>query len=149
MGADLYLMSAYEPARKKWEPRFEAAVAARDRHEPGTDEHECWQKRVSRYYEKMMSAGYFRDPYNDWDVLWKFGLSWWEDVIPMLDAEACLVPVEATRLITMLDEHDEDFRSALAELSHDDARYFRRQARELRAFLRAAVALNEPVRCSL
>jgi hypothetical protein len=72
MGADLYLMSLHEPARKKWEPRFEAAAKERNRHEPGTPEHERWHKRVLKYYDRTYSAGYFRDPYNDWDVLYQF-----------------------------------------------------------------------------
>ena len=76
MGADLYLMSLHEPTRRLWEPRFDAAAAERDRHEPGTPEHERWQKRVVKCYGKMYGAGYFRDPYNDLDVLWQLGLSY-------------------------------------------------------------------------
>jgi hypothetical protein len=33
---------------------------------------------------------YFRDSYNGTSLLWRMDLSWWEDVIPMLDDEGCL-----------------------------------------------------------
>ena len=149
MGADLYLMSLHDPQQKKWSPRFEAAVAERDRQKPGTPAHERAQKRVMQCYDRMLAKGYFRDPYNDLDVLWKFDLSWWGDVIPMLDDAGCLPVAEAKRLLQMLAEHDGDFRDNLAGLSAREARYFRRQAQELKAFLTTATLRAEAIRCSL
>ena len=104
MGADLFLMSLHEPPHKKWEPRFEAAIAERNRHAEGTREYKRAQKRAMRCYERMFGQGYFRDPYNHLDVLWKFGLSWWGDVIPMLDSTACLPVAETKRFLQMLHE---------------------------------------------
>jgi hypothetical protein len=86
MGADLYLMSLHEPTRKKWDPRFDAAIAERDRHAEGTRKRARAQKRVMECHGRMYGTGYLRDPYNNLDVLWKFGLSWWGDVIPLLDS---------------------------------------------------------------
>ena len=149
MGADLYLMSLHEPERRKWEPRFDAAVAKRNRHAEGTPEHKRWDKRVWKCYGKLFGKGYFRDPYNALDVLWQFGLSWWGDVIPMLDSGGCLSVAETKRLVQMLAEHEGDFRENLAGLSAREARYFRRQAHELRAFLATAIERAEAIRCSL
>ena len=36
------------------------------------------------------SPDYFRDPYNGLCVMWTLNISWWDDVIPMLDTEGCL-----------------------------------------------------------
>jgi hypothetical protein len=149
MGADLYLESVYGPARRKWEPKFNAAAAERDRHAEGTPERARWQKRVSRYYDKMYGEGYFRDPYNDWEVLAKFGLSWWTGVIPQLDPQRFLAVADAARLLTQIEEQEAQFAENLAELSPQDARYFRQRAKELKAFLRTAIDRNEPIRCSL
>ena len=33
-------------------------------------------------YDKMCEQGYFRDSDNDPNLLWKFNLPWWEDIIP-------------------------------------------------------------------
>jgi hypothetical protein len=44
----------------------------------------------------MYERGYFRDPYNDHDLLWKFNLSWWDDVVPMLNARSELTIAQAS-----------------------------------------------------
>jgi hypothetical protein len=49
----------------------------------------------------------------------------------------------------MLAEHEGDFRDNLAGLSAREAQYFRRQARELKAFLATAIGRAEAIRCSL
>jgi len=38
----------------------------------------------------MNERGCFRDSYNDSDLLWKFGLSWWQDITPLHDNRHCL-----------------------------------------------------------
>lgn len=80
------------PQFRQWEPLFNEAVAKRDSHKRGTPEYERVQERVLECYQAMYSAGYFRDPYNSWEVLAKFGLSWWDDVIPLLTDEGLLLP---------------------------------------------------------
>src|SRR6266498_1706026 len=106
MGADLYITSLYESQRQQWEPEFEEAAKRRDSLERGTEEYRKAQAKVEECYEKMCERGYFRDPYNDWDLLWKFGLSWWDDVIPMLNEDCRLTAGAATRLLAMLTERE-------------------------------------------
>jgi hypothetical protein len=149
MGADLYIDSVYESNRAVWAPQFEEAVTLRDSLTPGTPEHEEAQQRVSYCYEQMCSRGYFRDPYNDWDVLWQFGLSWWTDVIPMLDKENRLSVASARRLLAMLDQREESFEQRLAGLPGKNQQSYRDRYVELRQFLNQAVALGESVNCSL
>src|SRR6266568_7238017 len=106
MGADLYITSLYEPHRQQWEPQFEEAAKRRDSLERGSEEYRKAQAKVEECYEKMYEHGYFRDPYNDWDLLWKFGLSWWNDVIPMQDDEGRLSVSQAKQLLAMLKERE-------------------------------------------
>lgn len=107
------------------------------------------QVRVEHAYGQMYSRGYFRDSYNDWNLLWKFGLSWWTDVIPMLNSEGCLAPEQAACLLATLKEREPAFKAALGKLQPRDQAYFRERYAELQQFLNEAIALKKPVVCSL
>ena len=110
MGADLYIKPLTEAARKKWSPVFDDAVklrnqlavdlrawesilaareqvgnkvtiqSAKDCLETTKKELDAAQKAVSGAYDKMYGYGYFRDSYNGTSVLWRLGLSWWQDI---------------------------------------------------------------------
>ena len=149
MGADLYIDSLYEPNQAVWAHEFEDAAKLCDSLTPGTPEHEDARERLRYCHEQMNSRGYFRDPYNDWDVLWQFGLSWWDDVIPMLDEDARLSVANARRLLAMLDQREESFEERLAGLPDKKQQSYRDRYIELRQFLDQAVALGESVNCSL
>ena len=149
MGADLYIDSLYEPNQAVWAHEFEDAAKLCDSLTPGTPEHEDARERLRYCHEQMNSRGYFRDPYNDWDVLWQFGLSWWDDVIPMLDEDARLSVANARRLLAMLDQREESFEERLAGLPDKKQQSYRDRYIELRQFLNQAVALGESVNCSL
>jgi len=149
MGADLYIGSVYAASRGKWETRFAEAVKARDASKPGSAEFKRYHRRAFYCYDKMCGEGYFRDPYNDGDVLWKFGLSWWGDVIPRLGEDGALSVAEIQRLLEKLWECRETFWKNLELLDKDDRRYFERRAQALEKFLKLAIKLNEPIDCSL
>jgi hypothetical protein len=149
MGADLYIDSLYEPNQAVWAHEFEDAAKLCDSLTPGTPEHEDARERLRYCHEQMNSRGYFRDPYNDWDVLWQFGLSWWDDVIPMLDQDARLSVANARRLLAMLDQREESFEERLAGLPDKKQQSYRDRYIELRQFLNQAIALDESVSCSL
>jgi hypothetical protein len=148
MGADLYIDALYEPTRENWEPEFERAARARDE-APDESSRKAAQVRVDHAYGQMHSRGYFRDSYNDGNLLWKFGLSWWTDVIPMLDAKSCLAPEQAACLLGILKEREPDFNAALDKLQPRDQAYFRARYGALQQFLKEAIVLNKPVVCSL
>lgn len=149
VGADLYIRSLYDRQHKDLEPAFNKAVQERDKLKRDTPEYEKADALVWDYYERMNVSGYFRDPYNGWDVLWQFGLSWWEDVLPLLDDHH--LSVEKTKtLLAMLDTHQSEFDDRMAETEdEDDRKHFINQADALRAFLAEAVELGEPIDCSL
>jgi hypothetical protein len=53
--------------------------------------------------------------YNDWALLWKFRLSWWGDVIPMLDDKNRLSVEQAQGLLEMLKQRENVFELKLAQ----------------------------------
>jgi chaperonin cofactor prefoldin len=149
MGADLYITSLYERQRQQWEPQFEEAAKRRDSLERGSEEYRKAQAKVEECHEKMNECGYFRDPYNDWDLLWKFGLSWWEDVIPMLDKENRLSASQAEELLVMLRKRENVFELRLATLPAQEREHFHRRYAALQKFLNQAIELDAPIDASL
>jgi hypothetical protein len=84
MGADLYISQLFDSQFQKWHKRFDKAIAGRGGLPENSPERAQAQKRAEHCFDKIYEQEYFRDSYNDSSVLWKFGLSLWEDVIPML-----------------------------------------------------------------
>ena len=149
MGADLYINSLYEPQRERWALEFEAAVKHRDSLPANSPNYDDAQKRVHHCFEQMRKEGYFRDPYNKWDLLQQLDLSWGSDVIPMLDKDDRLNVTGAKKLLVMLAQQEDVFDKRLSALSESDRQYFRDRYVELRDFLNQAVALGEAIDCSL
>jgi hypothetical protein len=104
---------------------------------------------VEKCYEKMYERGYFRDPYNDNDLLWKFGLSWWTDVIPMLDGEGQLSVEKAAGLLALLKQRDNIFQLKLAQLPASERKSFLDRYAKLQKFLNDAIELGSPIHASL
>jgi hypothetical protein len=99
MGADLYLSSVFDANKAKHEPAFKAAVAKRDALPRGSDAANLAQKEVNAAYNAMMGRGYFRDCYNSGGLFAQMSLSWWKDVVPMLDDEGNLPIPKARELL--------------------------------------------------
>jgi hypothetical protein len=149
MGADLYISQLFDPQYKKWQKRFHKAVTYRDRLPENSPEWEEAHKRAELCFERMYERGYFRDPYNDSALLWRFGLSWWEDVPPMLTDKAQLTPEKACALLAMLQEREPLFECNLASEQKPARQYYRRKYMVLKSFLNQAIRLGVPIECSL
>ena|SRR5690606_7998914 len=104
MGADLYIPKVRDPIKAEWQPKFDAAVQRRNAAAEGSPEFEAAQNDVSEAYDKLYGAGYFRDPYNGSSVLWRLGLSWWQDLEPDIEDEDSEVNVSAERCREFLDK---------------------------------------------
>ena len=100
------------------------------------------------YIELECEPNYFRDSYGD-AMLWRFGLTWWVDVIPMLDRDDRLSVEHAQKLLDLLKEREALFEANLAGDSEEYQKHFRKRYAQLQEFLRTAIRLNEPVLCSL
>jgi hypothetical protein len=132
---------------------------------------------INEGYRRLeMSGGYFRNAYNESDVMWSLGLSW-EMVRAMLDADHRLPIAKAKELLALLEAHTPDKQAYVHMLDHhshptarmladlvEQATDVRREVsfeydalfdhvvrkyRTLLALLRKSIALNEPLRCSL
>ncbi len=149
MGADLYIARLFDENHAKWKKRFDDAVLRRDALKQGTPEYERAQARLGRYFDKLHEQGYFRDPYNYWELLCQFDLSWWQDVIPMLNKHRCLSVGKSRQLLTRLKEQEPTFEQNIAGLSATDQDYFKAQYQRLQQFLNQAIELGQPIECSL
>jgi len=149
MGADLYIDLVFKPSFDKWEGKFNEAAAQRDACEKGTEEYKHWQGKTWEYYDLMYADGYFRDSYNPSNLLWKFGLSWWEDILPMVDEEQNLSVDKAGEFLEMLASRQETFKKSLAELPDEEQYEYQQRYSELQKFLNRAIELESPVNCSL
>lgn len=149
MGADLYISQLFDPHCKKWQARFDEAVVQRNRLQESTPEYEAAQKRVEECYDRMYEKGYFRDSYNDSDLLWRFELSWWADIIPMLNARSQLTIERVRLLLAMLKQREAVFEQSLVEASREEQQYFRQKYLLLKGFLNQAIQLGAPIDCSL
>lgn len=102
MGADLYIQKLFKPNQEKYRPLFDAAVYTRDVTSSTEAQKKKAQDKVDEYYSKMYSKGYFRDSYNSSSFFWRLGLSWWNDVIPMLNKKGELTVTKAKKLRYMV-----------------------------------------------
>ena len=162
MGADLYIEKIHRPLMQQYEPLFEAAVRRRDSLPRDSKDAQAAQRAVTKYYDLMYSEGYFRDSYNATSVLWRLGLSWWQDVTPLCTINRKLRQDRLRKFRDMvasaklelpskeeIEQHngkvDEQGENSLAEWH----KYFVEQRAALLAFLDKAIELNSPVHCSL
>jgi hypothetical protein len=149
MGADLYINSVFQRQRQEWEPEFHKANELRNSLSRGSAEYQRAQARAEECFHKMYERGYFRDPYNDYDLLLKFNLSWWGDVIPMLNARSELTIAQACHLLDMLKERQDIFQRNMAPMRAKERKYFLDRYADLQKFINDAVELNSPIDASL
>lgn len=162
MGADLYIEKIHHPLMQQYAPLFEAAVRRRDSLPSNSKAAHAAQREVTKYYDLMYSEGYFRDSYNATSVLWRLGLSWWQDVTPLCTRNRKLRHDKLCQFRGMvasaklelpskeeIEKHsgkvDEQGKNSLAEWHQ----YYVEQRDALLAFLDKAIELNSPVHCSL
>lgn len=158
MGADLTIRKYYEQSVEKYEGKFNEACQRRNLAK-SQKQKEKIQASVERYYRLMHgSRGYFRDSYNGTSVLNALGLSWWQDVIPMLDKKGDLSPEKAKELIDMVKEakmpkidlgwlRDNGLDSTDSPMLW--RKYFVDKRRDLLKFLSIAVREDLKIHCSL
>ena len=165
MGADIYLRSVSDAVRAEWQPKFSAAVAARDAKYRENDlrcpEDDPLQVEVTRCYDKLFSEGYFRDSYNSTSLFHLLGLSWWRE--DGIDSQGHMHPPAMLALIAKLESKTITDEMMSEWARHADAKiepegdnsiaswkkmFVDKQTR-LIALLKRAVELNEPLYCSV
>lgn len=157
MGADLYIRSKFRPNNKKYETLFNKWVDVRNSFPQGSEQGAEAQKKVSEYYDKMYSQGYFRDSYNDSSLLWLLDLSWWTDVGDMLDKQGKLSVENTKALLKTVKERKPLLAKNMEKINFADwsepkvevIEYFGKKYNNFVAFLEEAIRLNEPIDCSI
>jgi len=158
MGADLYIESIYKKNHARYNPTFEYWATIRDALRKAGNEAatEKAQKQVWKYYDKIHQQGYFRDGYNDYNLLWVFDLSWWTDTKHLIDRQGWMMPIKIKRFFKMLKKREAVFEANVkqksigkSETSAEVEVYFRKKYQELKTFLQEAIRRNEPIRCSI
>ncbi|OGM09261.1 hypothetical protein A2Z67_04960 [Candidatus Woesebacteria bacterium RBG_13_36_22] len=138
MGADLYIEKITNETTKRWRKELDKA-------KPG-------RRKWEYYWSKMYPAtGYFRDSYNDGNLLWKFGLSYWNDFPKLMRRGSQLMsPAKVKILLKMLKEREESFQIGIAmNCSDEERRYYLKKYKRLKRFLNNAIKLNTFIRCSI
>ena len=98
---------------------------------------------------------YYRDSYNSGSVLWAMGLSWWTDVLPMLDDEGTLNKEGIETFLELIEDKplsvSSDFIEHMPdEWGHDDAmQYLQKEQDSLISFLKKALETEDTLSCSL
>ena len=106
---------------------------------------------VQEIERRIESGSVFFDPYNVHGLLPTLGLSWWEDVLPLLDCQknpGYLRLGNVKKFLGMVQDADQQLPS-LDETNGEMADHFREKRRELIGFLERAIKLREPVYCDL
>lgn len=98
------------------------------------------------YFASTGGERQFRDSYGN-AMLWRFGLSWADDVMPLLDENDRLSPENAKRLLQMLRKRRLLFWLNLLLFGVDDE--LRNKYADLQSFLNQAIELGEPIQASL
>ena len=150
MGADLYIESILKIKQGWYDKAFNEAVRMRDEH---TDAYKGeYQEQAEYYFHKLHNVGYFRDSYNNSNLIWRFNLSYWQTDLH-LDANGDLPPSEAKRLLEILKQREPIFEASLQRIRDEGwadepeqvIEYFRMKYLRLRVFLRLAIRLNETI----
>jgi len=123
---------------------------------------EAAQAEVTKYSDLMYAEGCFRHSYNVTSVLWRLGLSWWEDVTPLCTQAHRLRGPNLRRFRQMVaqaelklpSKEELEAKQATVTESGEDSldawhRYYREKRDQLLAFLDQAIALNTYIYCSL
>jgi len=98
---------------------------------------------------RAVADGYFRDAYTDCSILWKYELSWWDDIAELKDEHGDISVANAKAFLVMLIAREAVFEANIRDESNETQQYFREGAKLLKRFLRDAIELNSPIEASL
>lgn len=153
MGADIYLQSEFENNNARWN----RAVAKRDQYPRGSAMYERLQRDVKVAYSRMYGVGYFRDSYNSYGLFAQTDLSWWQDVVPLLNEDGCLPIENARKLADMVRSAKLDLSAAeRVAAEQKDAPpeegwevFYETERAQLLTLIERSIELGEPLECSL
>ncbi len=102
--------------------------------------------------------GYYRDSYNNTNLLWQYDLSYWTDVGALLDKDNFMSVANIKYFLALIAENELPNPPKLDDgaVVDDDENsleawynYFVEKKQKLMDFLLKAIELNEPIYCSI
>lgn len=99
--------------------------------------------------EDAINKGYFRDAYNNGSILQKFGLSWWQDVMPLCDKKGTMSFKNVIKFKSMLNDREAMFENNIGMESKEGQEYFREGAVLLKKYLDDTITREVGLECSL
>jgi len=122
MGADLYI-------QPKFDEEYQIRKAA---------------DGIENMYKHLYGDNpyYFRDSYNDWSVMSKLDLSWWNDAIGFLNDEGEMLPEQTAKWLEVIKSRQEQFEDNITDEDTDTQKYFRDKYQRLQEFYQRAIDLN-------
>lgn len=103
--------------------------------------------------------GYFRDSYNNSNLLWQFGLDYWVWLESLLNKQGDLTPAKIKLVLKTLKDNEPVFEKNLASQNHfdewtledgdDKEKYYRQKYEQLKKFLNLALKKDLPIGCSI
>lgn len=179
MGADIYLNSIFKPNNENMRPKIDKLLKDyRASAENLGEDHETTRTIRQEYedaFEKAWDRGYFRDSYNTTSLFWLLGLSWWaiadekipgHDDLTFIDSERMMQPNACRAMKQRIESIDFDVKftewvasqkNKLFASKFDDENnsvekwkeMFSEKRKNFLALLDEAIALNEPLYCSI
>lgn len=109
--------------------------------------------------KKKVKPDYFRDGYNDYNVLWQYGLSWWKDITPLVSEDGYMPIPNIKKFLDMIEKKDSKFQKSVKgvkisritkePLPDADKQWYLKKSNELKTFLRTAIKHKTEILCSL
>ena len=108
--------------------------------------------------KKILDDCYFYDPYSYLSVMWAMGMSWWQEIIPMLKNDGHLPLDNCEELIKILENTDViPERSIISDIDGDRAEtdenfnqeYMENKKKRLIQFLKKSIDNKVLIKCSL
>ena len=152
MGADLYMLGAYNKRLQSIQPELEEVLTKLDYYIKYSDEYEKAEKDYITLLDKLHHGVYFRDSYNCKSIAWSLDLSWWIVIYPMLDKDFKLSKHQTHELIKLIKTKDVRIEENSLEYfkSTKEARgYFYDKKAQLLSFLNRAIDNDDEIFCSL
>jgi len=162
MGADIYLQSIHNQRTEEFGAGADtirsALKVARQAGVP-EDRLDSLMKRLWAITDKVDEGCYFRDSYNYTNLLWKLGISWWQDVGDRLDDDGNLDEDGCKWLLEAMTAQRSLIPESVKELYEDKNKpldteeelneWFQKKFDNLAALLSKAIELHEPILCSI
>jgi len=152
MGADLYIKILHKEAEEKYDRQLDKYIRLRDEAED-EEKREKYQEKVEYYFDKIYNArnGYYRDSYNDSNLLWKMELDYWIWFMGFMNKNGLLTVRNTRKVLKEITskKRQDLLKKNIAELDKESRDYFLDKNKTFQQFLKRAIEMKQPIVCSV